>query len=281
MKYILALLILTSAAFADISHSFTIPIQTDGYGAKTNVATWAGARGGASSNVSSPSGDTLAVYSWCSDLATDTFKVGRAYLWSDTINSASYIDSINDIAAGNSVRFDSLEIPLTGIRFVDNGGCSGWFYLYAHDSCIVNANNYSAGKTYGLLDFNDIWSPALTTSWVLVDSVQGSAIGTGPTVVTFTIKDRTILDEIECIIALGGSTISLGFCIVSCYDQSNTQPAPSADYNSKVSFYALENAGADPYGKMYWTEVEPALSSGARGSWRNAMNSAWRNTWRR
>lgn len=260
MKIILAILFFASVVFADTQHTFTIPIEVDGYGAKTNVATWAGARDGASSNVSLPSADTLAVYSWCSDLATDTFKVGRAFLWSDTINSQSYVDSLQ-VTAGNSVRLDSATLFITAFHGVVTAGCTNQLYMSLLDSC--SSQNYPIGESYTLLDFNDIYSSPLTSKFFLADSFPidtntfGMATG-GPTVINFALTDRTELDDLECLINFSQATkYRLGICITSCYDQSNTQPAPLTDYNSKVSLYALENAGANPYMIVYWTEVLP------------------------
>lgn len=285
MKYILLILLTASAAIADIQHSFRIPIQTDGYGQKTNsAATWTLARDAAASNIHSAAGETLTVYSWCSDLATDSFKVARAYLWTDTIQSQSYIDSI-DVAEGNSVRFDSVVLSITGINGVVTGqGCTNQIYAFINDSCnATTLANYVVNESYSLTDFNDLYSSPHTNGgkFLLMDSVD--MIGAGPTVVTFALTNRTELDDIECLISMpGGNNYVLAICLASCYDWTNTQPLPQLAYNSKASFYALENTGADPFLTVYWTEVEPVsgTATGWLQSWKNAAKSGWRNVWR-
>jgi hypothetical protein len=205
----------------------------------------------------------------------------------DTINSASYIDSINDIAAGNSVRFDSLKLFTTAFHAVTaTAGCTHKIYMLHMDSCAAAANY---GPTSSLVAFYNDWlSSPVATVFSIADSVSidtntfGMTSG-GPTVIDFTLTDRAKLDAIECMISMGGSIAALTFAFVSCYDYSNTQPDPATDYNSKVSLYSLENAGADAYCIMYWTEVEPVTVSGDgswQGSWRNAVDTGWRNLWR-
>lgn len=293
MKYILALLIFTSAVFADIQRSFIYNLYEgagvkthDGYNSAVN-ATWATVRATAVGTVVNAA-DTLVVGV---GYTGTQYKIWRSTIFGDTIvngtNVVDYLDSII-VTAGNSVRLDSIVIYLLAKNAVDSGACSGMIYGFVRDTCATAFTWYAGYTPVTLSHYNDYLAPSSTGPFDLFDSVRvdTTLFGMGDTAtVTFAITNRSWLDEIECGMSLVGAiTQGLRFDFVACYDNDNVAcPTDDNPYSLKVSFNSLENAEKPPHAKIYWTEVEPVVASGSstwQGSWRNASNSGWRNLWR-
>lgn len=279
MRYIAILLIVVSSAFAD---SFTLNLQNDGYGGKTNSTSWSAARSSTTGNSSVASADTMLVAVTVVDAATDTFKIWRSCMWSDTINSASYVESLN-VAEGNAARIDSLVYYVVAKNAVDSNGCTGYIYAYLMDTCQTGALHYPPTQTFTTGIFNDVWTPPFTTLATLVDSVliDTNTFGIADThTVRFVVRDRTILDELECMTALSSATpYSIALFLVSCYDKTNSDPVSGNPYKTKVAFNSLDHAtsGMRPHATVFWSELEPSLAT--ETGWQSSFNNAWRSKW--
>lgn len=259
MRYILLILLLASCAIADINHSFTVTIQNDGYFGKTNTTTWSGTRGAASSNASNTTADTLMA---AAGFSTPNYLVHRIRLHSDSINAdqSTYDDSIL-VSTGNVCRFDSIVWSVNVVRVTDNGGCSGYLFATLFDTCVTGIRNYTPADYTAITLFNDPFTADAAVKCVgfwfdSVATTNGQVEGR----VTFAITDRTILDEIQCIMQLNNSAnpIGLRMDIVVCYDYSNSDPGVANVYQYKAAISSLE-AAADkrPTLTVYWTELQP------------------------
>jgi len=246
------------------SGSFTINLQSDGYFGKTNTTTWSGTRGAVTSNASNTSADTLMA---AAGFSTPNYLAHRIRLHSDSINAdqSTYDDSLQ-LANVQNFQLDSLVWSLNIVRITDNGGCSGYLFATLFDTCATGLRNY-APATYTLVSyFNDPFTPDgaafCTNFWFdSVATTNGQAEGRA----AFALTDRTVLDEIECIMRLNNSVIpiALRMDIVVCYDYSNTDPGTTNLYQYKAAISSLEAAAEKrPTLTAYWSEGSTPLFLG-------------------
>lgn len=238
--------------------SFTVTIQSDGYFGKTNTTTWSGTRGAATSNASNTTADTLMA---AAGFSTPNYLVHRIRLVTEAINAdqSTYDDSLA-LANVQNFQLDSVVLSTNFFRITDNSGCSGYLFAGVFDTClaVTNSKNYQPAGFTTLGWFNDPFTADLASynSIYWFDSVattNGQAEGRS----TFAITDRTVLDEIECLMRFNnsGTVAALRFDIVVCYDYSNSDPGTANVYQYKAAISSLEAAAAKrPTLTCYWSD---------------------------
>lgn len=297
MKYILSFFLFAAIVWADTQHSFTININRSGsYG--RGGTTWAAVRDAATSltgNNDTTSTDTFKVAAWTDTTETDSFYVIRGRIFSDTLNGetvtggpfGSYYDSIA-VDAGNSARLDSIKLAAYIQNCTDFGGCSGYLYSYVFDTC-ATSNNYSPNTWSSTTYFNDyLTRDASFNSSALFDSVliDTTLCGVGDSLlVDWTIRNRVLLDEIECMFNTGSLASAIRIDIVTCYDKDNVSPSVHGLYQLKAGIRKHTHTVASTQMSLtvYWTEVLPVsgdVAVGMRSAFGNAMRTGWRTLWR-
>lgn len=268
MKYILAILTLSSLAFGDVHRSFRMNIQQDGHFAKTGGTSWANAaRIGTATRWVATGVDTI----WSGKPAA-TWENSRWLALTDTINPVGlendYVDSLV-YTVGDTMRIDSIALFVRVTRAIDACGCNCKLFASVSDTCYDGAYGHIPTSTINQLNY-----AAFTTGANGVpdrfDSVaiDTTVFGVGDTAwVSFTITTPSILDEIWCRMRLTGSSLprALGFWIATCFDADNVDPV-SGNPKAGVSILSIETTGADsdPYVMYYVTKVEPSAVAGIR-----------------
>lgn len=277
MKYMLTVLLLVTCALAD---SFKVNLQQDAYHTKPSTS-WtgtSGAQGALTSQSVNTTADSIVIATGYIDAATDSFKVWRGHMITDTLNTNAYLDSFS-VQSGYIATFDSLEVTATVKNAVDSGGCTGYIYMYVLLNCNISQN--APASAFATSAFNDYRVPPGGFVSYLADSVliDTTAFGMGDqATVTFALSDRTALDVLKCHFSRSQATAEGVFIFfVSCFDKTATQPTVlGGPYLSKVTMNSLDHAtsGFRPTAKIYFREVS---TNTELPYWRKGWDS-WR-TW--
>lgn len=288
MRYVVFLLLLASCAFADTNHSFTLKLNKSARMYKVGIAPYTTNVRDASTATStvSTSTDSLIAAVAYVDAATDSFKIWRSLVLGDTlcsITSSVVSEYLDDIAVsdGNACRFDSVVVSARAKNGVFSGGCTGMIYAYISLGSCAGTSGISPTASILNANYNDYLTPGSYTAFTLFDSVlvDTNVIGMGDAVdISWTITNRAILDNIECLInatLATPSTFQIHF--VACLDKDSVQPSSTATtYDIKLSWNSHDN-GSNPMGvTTYWTEVEPRPTStydNVRGFIRNSLRN--------